>query len=100
MLAFTDQIVVITGASDGSGAGLARQLSAEKPRPADWNPRGARALALATDVTDEARCRALVDRVVDAYGRAKAGLWLRLVAPQLVDRLALAALHKTHGGRR
>jgi len=32
--------------------------------------------------------------------RAKAGLWLKLLAPQLVDRIALAALHKTHGGRR
>jgi short-subunit dehydrogenase len=32
--------------------------------------------------------------------RGRLGLWLKLLAPQAVDRIALAALHKTHGGRR
>lgn len=82
-MAFTEQVVVITGASDGIGAELARQLSVEKPRlvlaarsldrlervAAECRSRGAQALALATDVTDEAQCRALVDRAVETHGR-------------------------------
>jgi short-subunit dehydrogenase len=83
LMAFTDQVVVITGASDGIGAELARQLSGERPRlllaarsadrleavAADCRARGAQALALATDVTDETQCRALIDRAVGAHGR-------------------------------
>src|SRR5262249_48656730 len=82
-MAFADQVIVITGASDGIGAELARQLSREKPRlvlaarsaarleavAADCRARGAQALAVATDVTDEAQNRALVERAVDAFGR-------------------------------
>jgi short-subunit dehydrogenase len=82
-MAFTDQVCVITGASEGIGAELARQLAPQKPRlvlaarsadrleavAADCRARGAQALAVATDVTDEAQCRALIDRAVDAHGR-------------------------------
>jgi len=82
-MAFSDRVIVITGASDGIGAELARQLSAEKPRlvlaarsaerleavAQDCRARGAQALVHATDVTDEAQCRALIDRAVDAFGR-------------------------------
>jgi len=32
-------------------------------------------------------------------GRGRAGMWLKLLAPQVVDRMALAALDKSHGGR-
>jgi len=85
-MAFTDRVIVITGASDGIGAELARQLSAEKPRlvlaarsaerleavAQDCRARGAQALVHATDVTDEAQCRALIDRAVDAFGRLDA----------------------------
>ena len=80
---FADQVIVISGASDGIGAELARQLSAEEPRlllaarsadrleavAADCRARGAQAHALATDVTDPAQCRALVERAVETYGR-------------------------------
>ncbi|HYS11910.1 MAG TPA: SDR family NAD(P)-dependent oxidoreductase, partial [Burkholderiaceae bacterium] len=82
-MAFTDQVLVITGASDGIGAELARQISPEKPRlvlaarsadrleavAAQCRARGAQALPLATDVTDEAQCRALIDRAVETFGR-------------------------------
>jgi len=82
-MAFTDQVFVITGASDGIGAELARQISPEKPRlvlaarsadrleavAAQCRARGAQALPLATDVTDEAQCRALIDRAVETFGR-------------------------------
>ena len=82
-MAFTDRVFVITGASDGIGAELARQISPEKPRlvlaarsadrleavAAQCRARGAQALPLATDVTDEAQCRALIDRAVETFGR-------------------------------
>jgi short-subunit dehydrogenase len=32
--------------------------------------------------------------------RARIGMWLKMLAPGRVDRMALAALHATHGGRR
>ena len=82
-MSFTDQVVVITGASDGIGAELARQLSTEKPRlvlaarsaerleanAADCRARGAQAVAFPTDVSDAAQCQVLIDRAVETFGR-------------------------------
>jgi short-subunit dehydrogenase len=82
-MTFADQVVVITGASEGIGAEMARQLSPEKPRlvlaarsadrleavAADCRARGAQALVASTDVTDEAQCRTLIERAVAAFGR-------------------------------
>jgi short-subunit dehydrogenase len=82
-MAFADQVVVITGASDGIGAALARRMSTEKPRlvlaarsadrleavAAECRTLGAQALAVATDVTDAEQCRVLIDRAVEAHGR-------------------------------
>ena len=79
------RIHVITGASDGIGAELARQLAREgragcalvlAARNADkladvaaqCEALGAAALPVPTDVTREADCRALVDRAVAQFG--------------------------------
>jgi short-subunit dehydrogenase len=80
---FAERVVVITGASDGIGAGLARRLAAEKARlvlaarssdrleavVADCRARGAQAIAQVTDVTDDAQNRALIDRAVAEFGQ-------------------------------
>ena len=80
---FTDQVVVITGASDGIGAGIARQLSAERPklvlaaRRLDALQRvadecvaaGAEAIAVRCDVSMDADCKALVDAALARFGR-------------------------------
>lgn len=82
-MAFTDQVFIITGASEGIGAELARQLSPERPRlvlaarsgarleavAADCRAHGAQALAVVTDVTDEAQCRILIERAVSEFGK-------------------------------
>jgi short-subunit dehydrogenase len=79
---YSDRVIVITGASDGIGAELARQLAAERPklvlaaRRADplaavaeaCRARGAQALAVPADVAREDDCARLMRAAVDAYG--------------------------------
>lgn len=82
-------IVVITGASDGIGAELARQLAAREgaacglvlaARNADklnavataCQAAGAQVLVVPTDVSVEAQCRALIDAAVTRFGRLDA----------------------------
>jgi short-subunit dehydrogenase len=76
------KVIVITGASDGIGAELARQLAAEKTRlvlaartaaklekvAAECRAAGTEAIAVPADVSVEADCRALVERAVEAFG--------------------------------
>jgi NAD(P)-dependent dehydrogenase (short-subunit alcohol dehydrogenase family) len=80
-------VVILTGASSGIGRALARQLAergawlalaarsvdelddAVRECRAVGERAGARAIALPTDVADEAQCRALVERTVAEYGR-------------------------------
>ncbi|HEY0779222.1 MAG TPA: SDR family oxidoreductase [Gemmatirosa sp.] len=80
-------VVVLTGASSGIGRAMARQLAAggawlvlgarsagELDEAvaeclAEGAAAGARAIAVPTDVADEAQCRALVDRAAVEYGR-------------------------------
>ena len=80
---FRENVVVVTGASDGIGREMALQLAdqgawlalaardAQKLEAvaADCRARGGRAVAIPTDVGDQAQCRALVDRTVAEYGR-------------------------------
>jgi short-subunit dehydrogenase len=95
---FRDNVVVLTGASAGIGREMALQLAAQGAalvlaardparlgQVADaCRALGARALAVPTDVGDEAQCRALVERAVAGFGRidtlvnnAGIGMWAR-----------------------
>jgi short-subunit dehydrogenase len=82
-MAFGNKVIVITGASDGIGAELARQLARERPKLvlAARNPErlarvrreceqagAAGALDVVADVGVEDDCRRLVERAVDAFG--------------------------------
>ncbi|QBK05763.1 short chain dehydrogenase [Hylemonella gracilis] len=83
------QTLVITGASDGIGAELARQMAethgadatlvlAARQREAleavatQCRQHGAQALVVPTDVSDEAQCRALIAEAVQRSGRIDA----------------------------
>lgn len=82
-------VIVITGASDGIGAEMARQLAAAHGAQAglvlaarnqdkleavasQCRARGAQARVAPANVSDEAQCRALVDLSVQAFGRIDA----------------------------
>jgi short-subunit dehydrogenase len=80
---FTDNVIVLTGASMGIGEQLAFQLadqqatlvlaarSADKLEAvaAECRKRGGEALVVPTDLTDEAQCQQLIQRAIDTYGR-------------------------------
>lgn len=82
MADFTDKIIVITGASDGIGAELARQLATQRARlvlaarrPAELaaiadecRAAGAECLTVSTDVAEQAQCVALVEAAVARFG--------------------------------
>jgi NADP-dependent 3-hydroxy acid dehydrogenase YdfG len=77
------KVVVITGASSGLGEATARLLATEgatvvlgarrvgriQALADELNAQGGTALALATDVTDAAQVKALIDAAVQTYGR-------------------------------
>lgn len=79
---YAGKSIVLTGASSGIGRALALELAGERPRlvlaardaarldevAALCRERGAEALVVPTDVTDETACRALVERAVAAHG--------------------------------
>jgi short-subunit dehydrogenase len=82
-------VTIITGASDGIGAEMARQLAARHGAgaglvlagrsqdklaavAAQCHERGAQTLCVAMDVGDEAQCRALVAQAVQRFGRIDA----------------------------
>jgi short-subunit dehydrogenase len=81
-MTFTQKTIVITGASDGIGAELARQLASDAPNlvlaargvtglehvARDCRDRGARAIAVVTDVARDDDCRALAERAVSDFG--------------------------------
>jgi 2-deoxy-D-gluconate 3-dehydrogenase len=77
------KVAIVTGGNGGIGLGMAKGLAAagaavvvaarnpEKSVAAvkELEGQGARALAVALDVTDEASCRAMVDQAVARFGR-------------------------------
>lgn len=80
---FRDQVVIVTGASAGIGKALALQLASQGAKVAIAARRagrleelaakcrelGTEVLAIPTDVSDEAQCKALVESTVSAFGR-------------------------------
>ena len=85
-MSFANKVIVITGASDGIGAELARQLAADKPKlvlaarrcdalaavACQCESAGAQTLCVVTDVSVEADCRALIVATVEKFGRIDA----------------------------
>ena len=81
--AFRDQVVIVTGASAGIGKALALQLAGQGARvaiaarraerleqvAAECRTLGGEMLAVPTDVSDEAQCKALVEKTIAAFGR-------------------------------
>jgi len=81
--AIRGQVVIITGASAGIGKALALQLARQGAKvaiaarraerleevAAECRALGAEALVVPTDVSDEAQCKALVEKTVAAFGR-------------------------------
>jgi short-subunit dehydrogenase len=81
-MTFTGQTIVITGASEGIGADLARALAPEKPNlvlaarrlepleriAGECRALGADALAVRADVSLDEDCRALVEAAIDRFG--------------------------------
>jgi short-subunit dehydrogenase len=82
MAAYAGKVVVVTGASQGIGKALCLELAGQRPRltlaardasaldtvAAECRARGATTLVVPTDVSDEAACRALVERTVERFG--------------------------------
>jgi short-subunit dehydrogenase len=80
---FKDHVVVITGASSGIGAAVARRLAEQgacvvlaarrvdklNAVAAECEQRGGKALVVPADVSDEGHCKQLIERAVEAYDR-------------------------------
>jgi NAD(P)-dependent dehydrogenase (short-subunit alcohol dehydrogenase family) len=96
---FTDQVVVVTGASEGIGRAFCLALAPQQPRlvlaarnrerleslAAQCGALGAQTLVVPTDVTDEPACCALIDAAVARFGcldvlvnNAGGTMWTRL----------------------
>ncbi len=99
MGAFSNRVVIVTGASEGIGRAFCLELAPQQPRlviaarnrerleslAAQCTRAGAQALVVPTDVTDEASCRALIDTAVAQFGgidvlvnNAGGTMWTRL----------------------
>lgn len=111
--AFRDQVVIVTGASSGIGRALALQLAGQGAKvilaarraelleqvAAACRQAGGEALAVPTDVSEEAQCKALVETTITTFGRLdmlvnNAGL---AVIARLEDYADLSLFHHTMG---
>ena len=80
---FTDRTIVVTGASDGIGAEIARQLAPEKPKLVlaarnegrlnelafRLRKAGAQVLVVPTDVSQPEHCQRLMQQASEHFGR-------------------------------
>jgi short-subunit dehydrogenase len=81
--AFRGQVVIVTGASAGIGKSVALQLASQGAKvaiaarraerlgevAAECRALGAEVLVVPTDVSDEAQCKALIEKTVETFGR-------------------------------
>jgi len=80
---FQDQVAIVTGASSGIGRALALQLAGQGAKvvlaarrlelleqaASECRALGGEALAIQTDITDEAQCKALIEKTIGRFGR-------------------------------
>jgi short-subunit dehydrogenase len=80
---FRNQMAIVTGASSGIGRSMALQLADQGAKvvlaarrcdrleevAAECRQRGVKALVIQTDISDEAQCKALVEKTITAFGR-------------------------------
>ncbi len=110
---FHDQVVIVTGASSGIGRALSLNLAGQGAKvvlaarrvelleqvAVECRQAGGEALVAPTDITDEARCKALVEKTAENFGRIdmlinNAGL---AVIARLEDYTDLGLFHRTMG---
>jgi short-subunit dehydrogenase len=80
-MSYQGKVIVVTGASQGIGRALCHELAPQRPSlvlaarersaleatAAECTARGAQALVVPTDVSDESACRALVERTLERF---------------------------------
>jgi short-subunit dehydrogenase len=121
---FSDKTIIITGASSGLGASLAKELSIHKPNLVLFSRNieklkevantceqiGAKAFSVMGDVTNQQDCKRLVDETLDKFGsvdhliiNAGLSMWAKFeditnlsIFSKLIETNYLGAVYLTH----